>query len=109
MNNKNFIYLDDEEYSESSLDQKIKKLQEKTFGKEKNENIEDYTYYNEYNENTNTNKKFNNISNSGSNNSVFNSNINNIKSNNFINSIGSGDSLNMKNIIRNEKWKKNMK
>ena len=75
-NNHNYIYLDDEEYSESSLDQKIKKLQEKTFGKEKNENLEDYTYYND---NNYTNKKYN-ISNSGSNNSIFNSNKN-LKSN----------------------------
>ena len=78
----NYIYLDDEEYSENSLDQKIKKLQEKTFGKEKNENIEEYMYYNDIN---NTNKKFNKISNSGSNNSIFNSNKS-LKRNNLNNS-----------------------
>ena len=78
----NYIYLDDEEYSENSLDQKIKKLQEKTFGKEKNENIEEYIYYNDIN---NTNKKFNKISNSGSNNSIFNSNKS-LKRNNLNNS-----------------------
>ena len=45
----------------------------------------------------------NNINNNiNSNNNVFSSNNNNIKSNNFINSIGSGDSVNVKNIIRNE-------
>ena len=45
--------LDDDDYSESSLDQKIKKLQQKTFGKDKIANNDnntgkeyyDYDYY----------------------------------------------------------------
>ena len=102
--NNNYIYLDEEEYSESSLDQKIKKLQEKTFGKEKEKNLDDFNYY--IDNNNNLNKKYNPISNSGSNNSIFNSNKN-LKRNKLSQTKKSKSSSKLNYINTNKKNLKN--
>ena len=77
--NKKQNLFDEDDYSESSLEKKIKKLQRKTFEQNENKEKEYYNYYPNKIEdslkNSNMNsKKGKNISNSCSNKSLFNSN-----------------------------------